>query len=58
MHCFKLKFLCYSNNENCHKCLKTIKGDSICCSTYNKWYHFKCSNLKKRFLNKIQRMIN
>lgn len=36
-----------SNNENCRKCLKTIKGDSICCSTCNKWYHFKCSNLKK-----------
>ena len=36
-----------SNNENCCKCLKAIKGDSICCSTCNKWYHFKCSNLKK-----------
>ena len=36
-----------SNNENCRKCLKTIKGDSICSSTCNKWYHFKWSNLKK-----------
>ena len=36
-----------SNNKNCHKYLKTIKGDTICCSTCNKWYHFKCSNLIK-----------
>ena len=36
-----------SNNENCRKCLKTIKGDSICCSTCNKWYHFKCFHRKK-----------
>ena len=36
-----------SNIDNCCKCLNTIKGDSICCSTCNKWYHLKCSNLER-----------
>ena len=36
-----------SNIENCRKFLNSIKGDSICCCTCNKWYHLKCSNLEK-----------
>ena len=35
-----------NHNERCRKCFKVfLKHDCISCSTCNKWFHFKCSNL-------------
>ena len=28
-------------------CTQVINGNSICCDKCNRWYHSKCTNLKK-----------